>query len=180
MKLVQNQAQHLSQQQLQNVQLLQMSTLELSAYVQELALSNPLVEPDDVSPSPDVGRDDNLLAKLRWLEENDRQNRYYHHIEDEELDSLARVGTDGGLEETLFRFISRQVQQLGLSADEAQTVLSLAACLDSSGYLRIPPEELAQSMGVTPEELAQGLAVLRSLEPAGVGAADLTQCVTLQ
>lgn len=180
MELAQKQSQQLNQQQLQSLKLLQMSALELDAYIQELAMSNPLVEPDEPLPSQDGPPDDSALGRLRWLEENDRQNRFYQTLSEEDLDPLARIGTDGGLEETLFRFISRQLGPLGLDREDSRTVCYLAACLDDNGYFTIPLAELAQSSGVSRERLARCLAILQSLEPAGVGAADLRQCLLLQ
>ena len=180
MKLQQTQVQKLTQQQLQSVELLQLSTLELESYVQDLAQEIPLVEPEDLSPVPESRPEDDLLRKLRWLDDNDRQNRFYQHMSDEELDPLARVGTDGGLEETLLRFLSRQIHQLSLDEDTAQLVRYLAACLDDNGYFRVSLEELSVNLGVSVSRLEAGLSILRSLEPAGVGAADLSQCLSIQ
>lgn len=180
MDLRQTQTQQLSQQQLLSVELLQLSTLELEAYIHELALSNPLVEPEDPASVQAPRQDDDLLRKLRWLEDNDHQNRFYQHMGEEELDPLAMVGTDGGLEETLFRFLSRQIHRLDLDTDTAQTVRYLAACLDDNGYFRTPLEELSQNFGISILQLEDGLRILRSLEPAGVGAANLSECLVLQ
>lgn len=175
----QTQVQRLSQQQLQNVQLLQMSSIELASFVQELALSNPMVEPDDIF-LPAESRDEELLAKYRWLDENDRQNRYYQHIEYDELDPLTLASNNGGLEETLFHFLSRQLQTIPIKERERQIAQMIASCLDEDGYLRIPLTELSQSMGIPEPEMASALAVLQSLEPAGVGATNLPECLALQ
>lgn len=181
MKLLQSQVQRLSLHQLQSIEMLQLSTQELDAYIRELSLSNPLVEPDEVTPSSPEGRqEDDLLRKLKWLEDNDYQNRFYQRVDDDELDPLALLPSDGGLEETLFRFLSRQVHQLGLSESMAQIVRYLAACLDDNGYFRIPLEELSQNSSIPVSKLEEGLTILRRLEPAGVGAADLSQCLELQ
>jgi len=179
-KLLQTQTQRLNQQQLQSVELLQLSSLDLDAYVRELALDNPLVEPEEPTPATESRPDDELLRKLRWLEDNDRQNRFYQHMSGDELDPLAQIGTDGGLEESLFRFLSRQIHQLDLDEDTAQTVRYLAACLDDDGYFRISLKDLSENCGVPVSRLERCLAILRSLEPAGVGAADLSQCLALQ
>ena len=180
MELIQSQTQHLSQQQLQSVELLQMSAPELEEYLRNLAQENPVVELDDGRTEPERPREDELLRRLRWLDDNDRQNRYYQHVGAEELDPLARIGTEGGLEETLFRFLSRQLYTMELDEDTAQTVRYLAACLDEDGYLRVSAEELAGNLGRTVEFVGRCLEVLRSLEPAGVGAENLSQCLELQ
>ena len=108
-ELVQIQMQKLSQHQIQSVELLQMSTMELEGYLRELAQENPVIELEDSHLEERHHWEDELLSRLNWLEENDRQNRYYQHMDEEELDPLTRVGTAGGLEETLFRFLSRQL-----------------------------------------------------------------------
>ena len=94
MELLQSQVQHLSQQQLQSVELLQMSAAELEEYLHNLAQENPVVELDDSRPEPERPQDDELLRRLKWLDDNDRQNRYYQHVGEEELDPLARIGTE--------------------------------------------------------------------------------------
>lgn len=180
MELLQSQVQHLSQQQLQSVELLQMSAAELEEYLHNLAQENPVVELDDSRPEPERPQDDELLRRLKWLDDNDRQNRYYQHVGEEELDPLARIGTEGGLEETLFRFISRQLYTMDLDEDTAQTIRYLAACLDGDGYLRVSVEELAANLGRPAAHIERCLGLLRTLEPAGVGAENLSQCLELQ
>lgn len=180
MELLQSQVQRLNQQQLQSVELLQLSTLEVEAYLRELAQENPVIELEDSRPETDRPQDEELLRRLSWLEDNDQQNRYYQHMEQEELDPLAQVSAQEGLEETLFRFISRQLYPMQLDEDTAQTVRYLAACLDRDGYLRTSQEELAGDLSVSVEQIARCVEILRSLEPAGVGAADLSQCLELQ
>lgn len=165
---------------MQSIELLQLSSLELEAYVRDLAQENPLVEPEEPRAADEAVGQDELVSRLRWLEDNDRQNRFYQHVSDEELDPLARVGTDGGLGETLLSFLSRQVYRLRVDEDTAQLVRYLASCLDDDGYCRVSMEELSKNAEVPARRLEQALAVLQTLEPAGVGAADLSQCLALQ
>ena len=175
MELQQTQTQKLSQRQLYSVELLRLSTLELEGYVRELAQENPLVELEEAPPpSQGEGKDD-LLARLRWLEDNDRQNWFYQKFSDEELDPLTRVGTGGGLEETLVSFLSRQLDRLRLEENAA-----LIYCLDDDGYLRTPLAELSRHGAIPLPKLEEALAVLKTLEPAGVGAAELWECLALQ
>lgn len=180
MELKQNQTQLLNHLQLQSIALLQMSAQELEVYLRELSLENPVVEPEECSPASEDPRDEDLLHRLQWLEDNDRQNLFYQHADEDELDPLTRVGTEGGLEETLFRFLSRQLDCLKLPFALDRAARFLAACLDDSGYLRLSPEALAGQSEFTADQLKQALALLQSLEPAGVGAVSLSQCLELQ
>ncbi len=180
MELLQKQIQRLSQQQIQSVELLQMNSLELSAYLQNLSQENPVIDLDDAPPAPEPNPEDDLLHRLQWLEDNDRQNRYYQSMEDDELDPMARVGNAGGLEETLTQFLSRQLDRMDLDQDTVQTVRYLASCLDENGYFRFSLDELSHDLHIPTARLASCLDILRTLEPAGVGAENLSQCLALQ
>lgn len=178
MELRQTQSQILNPQQIQGLSLLQMGSLELEQYLRELAQENPMV---DLEPEFSACEKDNeLLGYLRWLEDNDRQNLYYAQMSEEELDPLSRVGTEGGLEETLFRFLSRQLYTMDLEEELADAVRYLASSLDGRGYLAAPMPELARSSRIPLSRLKQALEILQGLEPAGVGAENLSQCLELQ
>lgn len=180
MELQQTQTQRLSQRQLYSVEMLRLSALELEACIRELAQENPLVELEETGGGVQEGERGDLLGRLRWLEDNDRQNWFYQQFTDEELDPLARVGTSGGLEETLVSFLSRQLDRLRLEEDLRRLVRYLIYCLDDDGYLRTPLKELSRQGAIPKPRLEEALAVLKALEPAGVGAAELSQCLALQ
>ena len=169
-----------SQRQLYGEELLRLSTLELESYIRELAQENPLVELEEISFASQTEGEDDRMGRLRWLEDNDRQNWFYQQFTDEELDPLARIGTGGGLEETLVSFLSRQLDRLKLEEERARLVRYLIYCLDDDGYLRTPLEELASHGAVPLPRLEEARTVLQSLEPAGVGASELSQCLSLQ
>ncbi len=180
MELIQKQVQLLDQRQIQRLEVLQMSALELRDYLQELSQENPVVDLNEPAAPAEPEREDEQLQHLRWLADNDRQNRYYQGLWDYDSDPIARIGVSGGLEETLSQFIGRQIDRLRLDGETARTVGLLAACLDGDGYFRLDLDELAQDTGIPRDCLGRALEVLRTLEPAGVGARDLSQCLALQ
>lgn len=179
MELQQTQSQTLNQRQLYGVELLRLGALELDAYVRELAQENPVIEPEEPA-APQTQTPEELLSRLHWLEDNDSQNWFYQHLGDDELDPLARVGVGGGLEETLVSFLSRQLDRLRLEEGKRRLAEYLIRCLDDDGYLRTPLKELSQQGNISLEGLEEALTLVRTLEPAGVGAADLSQCLELQ
>ena len=65
MELIQSQIQRLSQQQLQSVELLQMSAQELETYLRDLSQENPVVELEESSSAPvqDSPREEELLRR---------------------------------------------------------------------------------------------------------------------
>src|SRR5205823_631431 len=52
--------------------------------------------------------------------------------------------------------------------------------LDEDGYLTAPLEEIGESENCTAEELAEALTAVQGLDPAGVGARNLRECLLLQ
>lgn len=179
MELQLNQKQFLSQKQLQGVALLGMNVAELERYLCELAVENPIIDMDYGAPGRQTDEVE-YIRQLRWLEENDFQNRYYWQPLEEPGDPLLQVGTDGGFSDTLVSFLVRQIRALPLSNLEKAVAEYLAACLDETGYLTIALPELAQELQIPQTQLASAIAVLRSLDPPGVGAANLSDCLVLQ
>lgn len=52
--------------------------------------------------------------------------------------------------------------------------------LDDAGYLPFPLPEVAQDLGIDETETETALALVQSLDPSGVGARDLAECIAIQ
>ncbi|MGI6029616.1 MAG: RNA polymerase factor sigma-54 [Candidatus Heteroscillospira sp.] len=171
----------LSPQMIQSMEILQMSSYELERYLQNLALENPTMELHLPSRSPEVNAEE-FGRRLQWLEDNDRQNAFYLRgdEDDGEYDSLARAGTDGGLEADLYSHLSGQLDGLPGDTPCLAAAKFLAGCLDEHGYLDDSPEKLAEEAGLPAGAMEAGLELLRSLDPPGVGARNLSECLVLQ
>lgn len=168
----------LNPQMLQSMEILQMSTLELNEYVQELVQENPAAE---LADPPDPGDEsEELWRRMQSLADSDHQNWQYVTQDRDELDPLAQVGTDGGLEDTLLLHLTRQLERSSASTLILRGAQFLAACLDENGYLRDSVTDLAQAAGLPASVLEEGLHLLQTLDPPGVGAQDLSQCLSLQ
>ncbi|MDR0214637.1 MAG: RNA polymerase factor sigma-54 [Comamonas sp.] len=90
--------------------------------------------------------------------------------------------------ESLTDFLHRQALSLHLGAEDMAALRFLIESLSDDGYLEESLQELAQSLAGDDleerEELEQRFAIalklLQSLEPVGVGARDLAECLQLQ
>jgi len=90
--------------------------------------------------------------------------------------------------ETLQQHLKRQAAGLRLSAEDAAALQFLIESINDDGYLEDSLEVLAQSLRPQGEEQLQellhhfkvALGLLHSLEPVGVGARDLGECLRLQ
>ncbi|MDE6343854.1 MAG: RNA polymerase factor sigma-54 [Muribaculaceae bacterium] len=87
---------------------------------------------------------------------------------------------------TLYDFLLSQLAFCDLSDDERNIASYIAGNLDDSGYaMRVPlevAEDILLATGVQPSKVTVGRAwdVVRSLDPAGVCAVDLRDCLLLQ
>ncbi len=52
--------------------------------------------------------------------------------------------------------------------------------LDDNGFLQVSDEEIAAATGLDPEGVRRALEIVRSLDPPGVGARDLQECLLIQ
>ena len=78
------QRQTISQNMIQQMQILRMSSQELEEYLKEVSLENPVVELEETSIRD---RDQERLKKLEWLDQFDEQNRIYYSQEKEDSDA---------------------------------------------------------------------------------------------
>jgi RNA polymerase sigma-54 factor len=89
---------------------------------------------------------------------------------------------------TLQEHLHRQALSLRLSLEDRAALYMLIESLNEDGYLEDDFESLAQSLGATTlddvEELIARFSIalkwLHNLEPIGVGARNLAECITLQ
>jgi RNA polymerase sigma-54 factor len=81
---------------------------------------------------------------------------------------------------TLSDHLHSQLALVVLSEGVRDAAESVVGNLDENGYLTLTPAEIAASEGHTAEDVAEALRVVHTLDPAGVGAADLRECLLLQ
>ncbi|MBR1456444.1 MAG: RNA polymerase factor sigma-54 [Oscillospiraceae bacterium] len=173
------QTQTLTPQQLQSIEILQMNGQELAEYLENQTLENPVLE----IVHREAGRDgtEETLRKLEWLSAADRQNSAYYR-EDYEAASESDRQQDPAdpRQEDLADYLKRQLDVMKLRPAVRAAAVFLAESLDSRGWLIDEPGDLARSMGVSKDTAKTALKVLQGLEPAGVGARDLAECLRLR
>lgn len=175
----QKQTQSLSPQMVQSMEVLQMGSQELLEYIEEAVQENPVLEPEENYDKQDEFSI--LRRKLEWLESTDPQNRYYHQQDTEEEDSpLHNYGTTEDSDENLYYYVLSQLRVLELDAPVMACAEFLVENLNQSGWLDEDLASLAADLGQPEALLEQALRVVQTLEPAGVGARDLSECLRLQ
>ncbi len=173
--LEQKQVQKLSPQMIQSMEILQMGAIELREYVEELLLENPVLEREDPPAQEEAGSA--LLNRLEWLAARSRRERS-RAAAGEVRDPAGAVTAPA--QESLYDHLSAQVPWRKLSPALRQGVECVLSGLNGNGWLDETTEELAERAQVSPAVMAHAEELVRQLEPAGVAARTLAQCLDAQ
>jgi len=173
------QTQTLSPQMLQSIKILQMGSQELLEYVEETIQENPALEIADTPPAEPLSTV--IQKKLDWLEGADRFEKYScRNTPGQEFDPLANLSQTPDTEESLYAYLLSQIQAMELPATQQAAAAYIIESLNGNGYLDDALEELAQEFHVQLTCLQQALHTVQQLEPPGVGARNLAECLSLQ
>jgi len=82
--------------------------------------------------------------------------------------------------ETLSEFLRSQLQMLDLTDEQQSIAYFILGNLDERGYLMATTEEIARRLNVAEEAVEVTLEIIQSLDPAGVAARDLRECLLIQ
>jgi RNA polymerase sigma-54 factor len=191
----------LSQQMLQNLEMLQKPILELAQAITEELQQNPALEIEtDVEERPA----EKTAAETKIEEAETAKNDYLESVEEELFQAERRgrpAGGDdgdrrqeflqsvGAPEATLRDHLRTQLGLMEIDPELKPYLEHLISNLNDIGYLAFPLEEIAQTL---PEELKlqpaettrarleAALSFLQKMEPAGVGARETKECLLLQ
>lgn len=81
---------------------------------------------------------------------------------------------------TLADYLRQQLSLVVLSEPVRDAADSIVGNLDENGYLTTSPEEIAVSEDYSVEDVNEALRVVQTLDPAGIGARNLQECLLLQ
>lgn len=114
----------------------------------------------------------------QWSEHRPYDSDNYgwlEHDEDEESDPLARIPMGQTLAETLLQHLEALI-----SPDDGPIAEQLVGNLNERGYLEISTQEIATHLEVPLERVEYVLGQLQTLEPPGIGARNLRECLAIQ
>ena len=173
--------QKLSPQQIQMIKLLELPAVQLEQRIkqeieenivlEEAEQQNEEEEPQQISVDEYLREDDTPAYKMR-------ANNYSKD------DKPRQIPLSGG--RSLQEYLIEQLGYRNLSEEEMRLAVYLVGSIDEDGYLRRDLESVADDIAftlgeeVSPERLEAILKVIHDLEPAGIGARNLRECLLLQ
>ena len=162
------------------IKLLELPTLQLEQRVKQEIEENIVLE-EDVQPQEE---DEGTISVDEYIREDDTPS-YKSRINNFSKDEKQRpINITEG--RSMQEYLIEQLSFRELSAEERSVVEFLVGSIDEDGYLRRDMEsisdDVAFSLGIetSVEELERLLGIIHQLEPAGIGARNLQECLMLQ
>ncbi len=81
---------------------------------------------------------------------------------------------------TLADHLSEQAQLAFSTPQDKLTARYLIDLVDANGYIRTPVEDVADALSASAEEIERILGVMKTFDPPGICARDLSECLALQ
>ncbi len=192
--LAQKLEQRLSPQQIQLMKLLQVPTMELDQRIKQELEENPALEEGKDEPLDEFeGQEDDFNE---GDEDYDNDFELSDYFDDDTPDYKTQVNNTSKDEEERAiplsveaSFQEKLTEQLHLLyLDDTQFIIAdtIIGNIDESGYLNRDIESIVDDLAfsaniiVTPEEVETVLKLVQELDPAGIGARDLRECLLLQ
>ena len=164
-----------------SIQLLQISSAELEEEVAKAAEENPMLEYSPPDQSKDDGEPNEKMEMMQANWASSAPSRDDDEDWDTRHEQQAQV-------KSLLNYLEEQIQSLRIDPPVKGLVVYLAGCLDERGYLPESLEDLAteihSELKITKAsaltQLKTALTELQKLDPAGIGAHSLAECLCLQ
>lgn len=155
---------YMTQQLQQSIQMLQFNQDDLMNFLSQKALGNPLIE---VTVSQDSSFESMPLSasKTHSFDSDDKQNM---------INQIPDTHT------SLFELVNEQIHLTMRNTYLRELVLWLTEYLDTNGYITITIEEASRLTGAEEIQILDALTLLQQLDPPGVGARNLQECLMLQ
>ena len=175
--------QKLSPQQIQMIKLLELPTVQLEQRIKQEIEDNIVLEEEERS-AEDEEQPPQQISFDEYLREDDTPS-YKSRINNFSKDDKQRPVylTEG---RSLQEYLVEQLGYRNLPERDMRLAVYLIGSIDEDGYLRRDLESVADdiafTMGLEPTaaELERLLGIINELEPAGIGARDLRECLLLQ
>lgn len=164
----------------QAIKILQLSSLELTDYLQEAIIENPLI---------DVKEDSSILQEKKA---NEIDWESYFQANAENRSRLKSQSEDKGekndfvfenvitKETSLHEYLLSQLGLIPIPEQEKKVAKYLIGNIDRCGYLSVSIEQAQRDLSVEENVILRILSIIQNFDPSGVGARDLSECLRIQ
>ena len=171
----------------QSIKLLTLPLMELEQAVREELLENPVLE--EVQDTVEEQTADELSNREEQPEQHTWMEFTSTHSVRGPRQAQGQIRSGSGAfnmenvvstEQSLYDHLMWQIQMSGFSNKEKACLNLLVDRLNEDGYLKVPLEQISAEAGINLSDLQSALELLHTLDPNGVGARDLKECLLIQ
>lgn len=162
----------------QSIELLGINALDLNTFINEIALENPMLNVEEKSFDSIESQAEMHEVKREMLDKIESYDfsGYSAKNTDDEISPLQFAYREESIVDDLkFQFSFLKPCEL-----EERIAEEIFNDLDSSGYLNSTPQEIADRLGISELCVKKVKCIINSLDPKGIGANDLRECLLLQ
>ncbi|URZ05424.1 RNA polymerase sigma-54 factor [Clostridium felsineum] len=180
LNLTQQQKLVMTQQMQMSIKLLQMSNIELNDYIKRELEENPLLEGKDRQNDKEYRSD---MSKVDYKEfikyldfDNYTHENYHYRNEEEEVSPFNFIGNKKSFTE----YLLDQLGEISIDRYTRPICEYIIENLNSNGYLPDTIEDISRDLHKNFKSVQKALEIVQSLDPSGVGARDISECLKLQ
>ena len=193
-RLSQKLSQRLSPQQIQLMKLIQLPTLSFEQKIQQELEENPALESGKEKDETYEDEDNNQEEEREIIETDFDVDEY---LSDDDIPNYKTYSNNYSPDDddnkvpyaagkSFSEYLKSQLHGFRLDEEEEQISEFLIGSIDSAGYIRREIEDIiddlafTQSLYTTKEKVKNTLKIIQRLDPAGIGASDLRECLLIQ
>ena len=158
----------------QSINILQMSAYELREYIDKQFEENPVLE-GELEFCESKEKIDNYKLE-KYLKESYSENYNYQYNNEDEVSVFNFIAEDKSLKDYLYE----QLCEVNNNIKIKEIVSYMIESLDNRGYLENTIEGICCELMVKTEQVKEALDILQSLDPCGIGARNLQECLIIQ
>jgi RNA polymerase sigma-54 factor len=176
LNLTQEQKLIMTQQMQLSVKLLQMSNFEIQRHIEKELQENPVLDAEYKKNDNENTSDEIDYKKLIKYLEFDNYGHSSYSKDEEEVSPFNFISAKKSLKE----FLLEQIIDLSETAYVKSICEYIVENIDARGYLSTSLEDIAQELSISEELSEECLEIIQSLEPTGIGARDIKECLKIQ
>lgn len=180
LNIIQEQKLVMTQQMQQSIKILQMSNYDLREYIENEFSENPILEENFDFMQDSHSNIDKINYKeiVKYLEFDNYDSCSASEFKDkeEEISPFNFISK----KESLTEYLKEQLVELEEDEYKKSIVSYMIENLDNRGYLDIDLEDICKELKISLPLGREALEILQDLEPIGIGARNLSECLKIQ
>ena len=158
----------------QSINILQMSAYELREYIKKEFEENPILEAEFNLIESRENIDNTQSAK--YLNDRYDESYNYKYNNEDEVSVFNFISDKKSLKDYLYEQLGEVKSDIKIK----KIVSYMIESLDSRGYLENTLDEICNDLRIDEESGESALEILQSLEPCGIGARNIKECLLIQ